>query len=126
MDKKVMIVDDELDTRDALSRLLTRNGLEATAASGFDECLEHLKGGFRGVIFMDLIMPKKDGWDTIREIVERGYNEHTVIVLLTASMDPTPPKSKDLIKHVTDYIQKPADIKDIVETAKRCLGHLEN
>jgi len=126
MSKKVMIVDDEPEVRETVSRHLIRSGLEAVAASGYDECLKHLKGGFTGVIFMDLIMPKKDGWDTINEIVKLGYDKKTAIVLLTASMDPVPPKSKELVKYVADYMRKPTELSDIVEAAKKYLTHLEN
>ncbi len=121
MNKKVMIVDDELDVRDTVVRNLTLRGLEAVSASGYEECLEHLKGGFTGVIFMDLIMPKKDGWDTIREIVKRGYDSKVVIALLTASLDPTPAKSEGLVKYVADYVHKPTDLNEIFDTAKKYL-----
>lgn len=121
MNKQVMIVDDEREVRETICRHLVRKGMKAVAASGCEECLEHLKAGFTGVIFVDLMMPEKDGWDTIREIVKQGYDKKTSLVLFTASMDPTPDKSKDLIQYVADYIQKPAGLKDIVETAKKYL-----
>ena len=121
MNKKVMIVDDELETRETVVRHLNLRGLEAVAASGCEECLKHLKAGFTGVIFIDLIMPKKDGWDTISEIVKHGYDYKVVIALLTASLDPTPAKSKDLIKYVADYVQKPTNLEEIYETAKKYL-----
>jgi len=122
MNKKVMIVDDELEVRETVSRHLSQRGLEAVAASGCEECLKHLKAGFTGVIFIDLIMPKKDGWDTIGEIVKHGYDKKVVIVLLTASLDPTPAKSKDLIKYVADYVHKPTELNEIFEAAKKYLG----
>jgi DNA-binding response OmpR family regulator len=121
-----MIVDDENEVRDSICHHLTRNGLEAMAASGYEECLNYLKGGFKGVIFIDMIMPKKDGWDTIHEIVKHGYDKNAAIILLTASIDPIPAKSKGLVKYVADYIHKPADLEEIVKTAKKYLGQTKN
>jgi CheY-like chemotaxis protein len=119
MKKKVMIVDDEIDVRETVVRHLNRNGLEAVAASGYEECLALLKGGFKGLIFMDLIMPKKDGWDVIREIEKHGYGKNVSFILLTASLDPTPHKSEGLLQYVVDYIRKPTNLEDIVEAAKK-------
>jgi CheY-like chemotaxis protein len=121
MKKKVMVVDDELEVRETIVRHLNLKGIEAVGASGYEECLAHLKGGFKGVIFMDLIMPKKDGWDTIREVVKHGYGKNVSFILLTASSDPTPHKSEGLLQYVVDYIRKPTKLEDIVEAAKKYL-----
>jgi DNA-binding response OmpR family regulator len=122
MSRKVMIVDDEPEVRDAVCHHLTQKGMEAVSASGYEECLNHLKGGFTGVIFMDLIMPKKDGWDTIHEIVKHGYDKNASIILLTASIDPVPAKSQGLVKYVADYIHKPTDLEELVKAARKYLS----
>jgi len=119
MSKSVMIVDDEPEIRTVISRYLTSNGLEAVAASGCEQCLEHLENGFKGVVLMDLIMPEMDGWDTIREIIKRGFGENAVIILLTASTDAPTPKSEELRQYVTDYIPKPADLKQFGRSGKK-------
>ncbi|MBN1823740.1 MAG: response regulator [Endomicrobiales bacterium] len=122
MAKKAMVVDDEPEVRETIRRYLEKHGVEAVTAADCEECLEHLKAGFTGVIFMDLIMPKKDGWDVVREIASQGYEKKAVIVLLTASVDPAPEKSKDLIQYVADYIPKPSSLKEVVKAAKKYLG----
>jgi DNA-binding response OmpR family regulator len=121
MKKRVMIVDDEIEVRETVVRHLGRNGIEAVGASGYEECLAHLKGGFEGLIFMDLMMPKKDGWDTIREVVKHEYGKNVSFILLTASVDPTPHKSEGLLQYVVDYIRKPTNLEDIVAAAKKYL-----
>jgi len=125
MARGVMIVDDEIEVREAVSRHLIKQGLEAITASGGKECLDYLEKGFTGVVLMDLNMPGMDGWDAIGEIIKRGYAEKTVIVLLTAASGAPPQKAEALKQCVTDYIPKPVDLKKLVEAVKTYLTYFD-
>ena len=125
MNKSVMVVDDEHDTRDAIAHHLTRNGLEAVAAAGGVECLEYFKNGFHGVVLMDVHMPGMNGWETIQEIIKQGYGEKSVIVLLTADRSARIGKSKEFRQYVVEYIPKPVELKQLVEAVKNYLRYFD-
>jgi CheY-like chemotaxis protein len=59
--ERVLVVDDDEDTREATAMLLESEGIEATAAEPI-EALELLRGGYRpDAIVLDLVMPDVSG-----------------------------------------------------------------
>jgi DNA-binding NtrC family response regulator len=125
MAKGVMVVDDEDEMRDALCHHFTRNGLEAVAASGGRQCLEHFKNGFSGVVLMDVHMPDMDGWAAIAEIIKRGYGQNAVILLLTGDRGTRTDNLQEFRKYVAEYIPKPVDLKQLVTSVKNYLKYFE-
>lgn len=103
---KIMLVDDEECIRETITELLSSEGIEIITAVGPQECLHHLRKGFRGVILMDVMMPGMDGWATIREIEKEGLLQGNLISMLTA-MDIPDERMDGLQEVVIDYITKP-------------------
>lgn len=120
----VMVVDDEECIRQTMSALLTAEGISVVTAVGSSDCLRLLKDGFRGVILMDIMMPGKDGWDTIREIQKAGLLEGNIISMLTA-MDVPDGRMDGLQEVVIDYITKPFDPAMLVNSVRKYLGYLD-
>lgn len=106
MNNKVMIVDDNEFVRAAVEFICTSEKLDLVCAASGAECLDHLESGFRGVILMDVMMPELDGWETIREIVDRGLYAGNLIVMLTGMGEPDS-RLEGLQEYVTDYLTKP-------------------
>jgi CheY-like chemotaxis protein len=104
--KKVMIVDDNEYVRAAVEFICESEQLGQVSAASGEECLAHLAAGFRGVILMDVMMPEMDGWQTIRQIVERGLYPGNLIVMLTGMGEPDS-RMDGLQEYVTDYLTKP-------------------
>ena len=125
MAKGVMVVDDEDEIRNAITRHFAKNGLEAVAASGGKQCLEYFEKGFNGVVLMDVHMPEMDGWETIGEIIKRGYGDNAVIILLTADSGSRSEKMKEFRQYVAEYIPKPVDLKQLVTAVKNFLRYFE-
>jgi DNA-binding response OmpR family regulator len=115
METSVMIVDDNQAIRDSVEMLFQTVGIQIVTADGGEACLMHLEQGFRGIILMDVMMPGMDGWDTIRQIVERGLYDGNIITMLTAKSEPDS-KMDGLQIYVTDYITKPFDSMQLIET----------
>jgi len=106
MSNKVMIVDDNDFVRAAVGFICEAEGLELSSAASGEQCLSHLAAGFRGVILMDIMMPEMDGWETIRQIVEKGWYPGNVIIMLTG-MGESDSRMDGLQEYVTDYLTKP-------------------
>jgi CheY-like chemotaxis protein len=63
----ILIVEDEVRTRDLLMELLGKDGREIVTAGDGQEALEYLTSVPRpGVILLDLMMPRMDGWEFLR------------------------------------------------------------
>lgn len=109
---RVLLVDDETDFREALAERLEVRRFQVTQASSGDEAIELLKGQDVDVVVLDMLMPGKDGMQTLREIKEiRPLAE---IILLTGHG--TPGKGVDSIQTgAFNYMTKPANLKDLLE-----------
>ncbi len=120
----VMVVDDEEVIRQTMEVLLGYAGIGVVTASGSDECLALLRGGFRGVILMDVMMPGRNGWDTIREIKQAGLLRGNIISMLTA-MDVPDLQMEGLQDVVIDYITKPFEPQELLASVRRYLEFFE-
>ena len=120
----LMIVDDEECIRITIKELFSLEGIEVVTASGAEECLSHLAAGFRGVILMDIMMPGKDGWETIRDIRQAGLHAGNIIVMLTA-LDAPDERMEGLQELVLDYITKPFLPDEIIASVRTYLGYLD-
>ena len=115
MDAKVMLVDDEEMIRESVELFFQTEGIKILTAASGEECLDHLHEGFRGLILMDVMMPELSGWDTIRKIVDEDLYEGNLVVMLTA-MDAPDNKMDGIQEYVTDYLTKPFNPDELMET----------
>jgi PAS domain S-box-containing protein len=65
---KVLIVDDEADTREVLKVMLAESGLEVTTAASAEEALELLESWQPKLLVSDIGMPGEDGYSLIRQV----------------------------------------------------------
>ena len=120
MNKKIMIVDDEPDVLKSLKTILERQNYEVTTVENGFECLSEVENGFKGVILMDIMMPEMDGWETIRELIDRGLMNGLFIEIITAKGTPDRDKMKGLESYIEDYLAKPIDIEELISSIKKC------
>lgn len=120
---KIMIVDDNEYVRASVQLICESEELDLACAASGPECLEQLQSGFKGVILMDIMMPDMDGWDTIREIVDRGLYNGNVIVMLTGMGEPDS-KMDGLQEYVSDYMTKPFGPEELLESLQYYLTML--
>lgn len=121
---RVMVVDDEECIRETMSELLSLYGIDVITADGSVECMRLLRAGFRGVILMDVMMPGRNGWETIREIESAGLLEGNIISMLTA-MDVPDEQMEGLQEIVVDYITKPFDPSELIASVQKYCGYLK-
>jgi len=125
MNKKVMIVDDEPDILDSLKLVLERENYDVITVESGLQCLEKLEDGFEGVILMDIMMPGMNGFDTIKEIVNRGYIKNVAIEIVTG-MGIKDAKNMGVMEpYIHDYLSKPVDIKELIHSVEKCNIYLD-
>lgn len=116
--KRVLLVDDDIRDLLKLTPTLEAWGLEVTAAGDGIEALEVLQEDDEfALVLMDIMMPKLDGYDTIRKIREHGQFRDLAIIALTAKCDAAD-KAACLEAGANDFVSKPVDtevLKKIIE-----------
>ncbi len=122
--QRVLVVDDEECIRETMYELLASEGIETLTALGSNDCLRILREGFRGVILMDVMMPGKNGWDTVREIEKEGLLDGNIIAMLTA-MDVPDERMEGLQEIVIDYITKPFEPNELISAVRSYLSLLD-
>jgi len=121
----ILIVDDDPDVREAVKIVLETQPYELIFASNGEECLEQVKKNRPDLIILDLLMPKKDGFEVIKEL--RGYQSYPRIPILVLTVVKKEAAGRRyeletaLCMDVDDYIEKPIQPDDLVDRVKRIL-----
>lgn len=103
---KILIVDDEPDIVEFISYNLKSKGYHIAAAKDGIEAIKKAKEFRPDLILLDIMMPNKDGIETIRELRGMPDFEDTAIIFLTALSDEKY-EIEGLKVGADDYIAKP-------------------
>lgn len=116
-EKKILIVEDDLDLREALSEVLRDEGYSVAMAADGREALDHLRRQSRpSLILLDLTMPVMNGWQFRAEQRQDPALSGIPVVVLSAG-DYRAEQMRQL--GVTDYIRKPIELKHLLRTIER-------
>jgi DNA-binding response OmpR family regulator len=124
MNETVLIVDDDPAICYTVREVLAAAGLQARIAQSGEVCLQALREGFRGVILLDIMMPGKDGWQTLQEMRAEGLLEGNIICMLTAVTNPGQ-RMEHLKECVLDYVRKPFDPDGLVRATCQYIDYLQ-
>lgn len=115
---KVLVIDDSNTIRRTAETLLTKAGCEVTTASdGFDS-LSKIVEVKPDVIFIDIMMPRLDGYQTCALIKGNSEFKSTPVIMLS-SKDGLFDKAKGRIVGADDYLTKPFGRVEILEALER-------
>jgi DNA-binding response OmpR family regulator len=106
MSKKVSVVDDEDTIRKFLKIHLVKDGYDVKEAADGEEAIDQLKRERFDLMICDLMMPKKNGWEVIREVRSHSTTKRLPVIILTAKNE-----DEDMFKGYSAganyYITKP-------------------
>lgn len=108
----ILIVEDNLEMSDFLTRILSPHYQCKTALDG-KEALEQLQHSSFDLITSDLMMPEMDGFSFRKAINEQASLKHTPFIMLTASAFEAD-KLEGLRLGVDDYITKPFSSRELI------------
>ncbi len=89
MGKKILIVDDEEVIRKFLKIHLSKLGYEIKEASNGEQAIEELSKDRFDLLICDVLMPKKDGWQVLKEVRANPETESLPVIVLTAKNEDT-------------------------------------
>ena len=119
--RKVLIVDDEPNIVTALEFLLERRGYEVRVATNGEEAVALVESFRPDVMLLDVMMPKRSGYDVCQRVRERPDMQHVKIVMLSAKGREAE-VSKGLSLGADLYITKPFSTQELVERIDALLG----
>ncbi len=111
---RVLLVEDNEDNWDMLSRRLTRRGYEVILAHDGATGVEKAEAEAPDLILMDMSLPILDGWTATQQIKAKDHLKHIPIIALTAHAM-TSDKEKALAAGCDDYDTKPIDMARLLE-----------
>ncbi len=89
MKRKILVVDDEEMIRKILRIHLDKLGYEVKEAADGEQAIEELEKDDFDLLICDVLMPKKDGWEVIKEARSNSRTMHLPVILLTAKNEDT-------------------------------------
>jgi len=123
VDKKILIVDDEASIRSLLEQTfedLEDEGVELLIESNGADALETIKAKRPQLVFLDVMMPKMNGFDVCNAVKnELGFSD-VYICMLTAKGQEFD-RTKGMEVGADEYITKPFDPYDLYEKAEEIL-----
>jgi DNA-binding NtrC family response regulator len=115
----IFIVDPQVNVRRLIKNILTRRGHNIYTFATSEEALDSIKKGDRPVLmFLDLKMPKMNGFDFIEKLEELGCSFPIVVV---TELDKPDIIRKAFIMGVCDFITKPFAPQELTEAFENCV-----
>jgi DNA-binding response OmpR family regulator len=118
--KKILIADDEPYILRSLSFVLKKEGFDIETACNGEEALEKAQQFNPKILFLDVMMPKKDGYEVCIKLKSNPETENIYIIMLTAKGQIID-KEKGLITGADEYITKPFSPREIVNKVKKII-----
>ncbi|MCD6138181.1 MAG: response regulator [Deltaproteobacteria bacterium] len=120
LSKKILIVDDNQDSRELVVKILKARGYQMIEAVDGEEALEKAASEKPDLILMDRSLPKIDGYEVTRRLKGREEFKDIPIVALTAHAM-TGDREKALEAGCDGYISKPIDVRALPELIRSYL-----
>ena len=108
---KILLVEDEIDLNNIVTKYLKKNGYSVDSVFDGEEALDYLKYGEYDLVILDIMLPKINGFEVIKELRNKG--NHTSVLMLTARAR-ADDKVKGLDLGADDYLVKPFDFNELL------------
>lgn len=111
---KLLLVEDDIEISGMLQSFLLTEGFEIDTACDGEEAIKKFKNAEYGLVLLDLMIPKMNGINVMREIRKIS----TVPIIIISAKDSDSDKTLGLGMGADDYITKPFSISELVARIK--------
>ncbi|MGC9373561.1 MAG: response regulator [Bacteroidales bacterium] len=115
-DIKILLAEDNIINQRVAQTIFKNLGYEITIAQNGKECVDKIKENTFDIVFMDIMMPEKDGLEATAEIRSMGYQ--LPIIAMTANAREED-KTQAFNSGMNDYLAKPVRIEEIKKVLVR-------
>ncbi|HNQ49815.1 MAG TPA: response regulator [Candidatus Omnitrophota bacterium] len=113
---KILVVDDEVDVRDILSKKLTENGYAVRVVSSGKDVLEQCKAECPDLVLLDIVLSDTDGYSVAEELRRDKSIPRIPIIFMTGQDLDVPEMARNSARFgVCDFITKPCAFADVLE-----------
>ncbi len=124
MTSKVLIVDDEPNILISLEFLMKREGFQVFTAPDGEAALEQVASHRPDMILLDVMMPKKNGYEVCQAVRAHPEWQDIKIIMLSAKGRDTE-VAKGMAMGADTYMTKPFSTKELVQKVKALLAENE-
>ncbi|MGL1835077.1 response regulator transcription factor [Rhodocyclaceae bacterium SMB388] len=121
MGNKILIADDEQNIVISLEFLMKREGFDVSIAVDGAEAIDKIRSQMPDLVLLDVMMPKKSGFEVCQEIKRDPALKSVRILMLTAKGRDTE-VAKGLALGADAYMTKPFSTKELVERVRSMLA----
>lgn len=115
MRKSILVVDDSPTERRLIANPLRQKGYQVSTANDGEEALSRAQGDQPDLIVLDVVMPKKNGFQVCRKLKMSPKTKNIKIVMLT-SKDQETDRFWGLRQGADAYLTKPFEDKMLLDT----------
>jgi two-component system response regulator MprA len=119
--KKIIIVDDEPGVREAVSKVLTKEGFTVLEAGDGTTAVSLALRERPAIIILDIIMEPMSGWETCRILRQMHELASTPVLMLTGRQD-VRDKITAMQVGATDFLAKPFRNEELKKRVERLIG----
>ena len=120
-DNKILIVDDEPNVVRTLTFVLKKEGYDVATAENGEEALARIRESKPRLLFLDVMMPKKNGYEVCQELKSDANLSDIHIVMLSAKGQEAD-REKALSLGANEFITKPFSPVGVVGRVKELLA----
>ena len=117
----ILLVDDEPYILRSLSYLLTREGYEVATASNGEEGLARLRQIRPPLVFLDIMMPRMNGYEVCEEIKQDPALAATYVIMLSAKGQQID-RERGLLGGADEYMTKPFSPREVAQRVRAILA----
>jgi CheY-like chemotaxis protein len=118
MSVRILLVEDNPENRDMLSRRLTRRGYQMQFAMDGAEAVRMTQAELPDLVLMDLSLPVMDGWEATRRLKADPATRAIPVIALTAHAM-VGDRERAIAAGADDYDTKPVDLERLLEKIVR-------
>ncbi|NJN86021.1 MAG: response regulator transcription factor [Leptolyngbyaceae cyanobacterium SL_7_1] len=115
---QILLVDDEVELTDALSRVLSREGYQVDVAYDGAEGSDRVAAGVYDLLILDWMLPHRSGLEICQQLRSQGDN--TPVLFLTAK-DTIDDRVQGLDAGADDYLVKPFELRELLARVRALL-----